>query len=87
MRKRISSPGGEAVPTGRQPVRAIDLWYLQRWNATRRWERLDQMRVDDIYFGKQRKFITAVSNLENCEPLWFGRIASKKRSMSSSERK
>jgi hypothetical protein len=68
-------------------VRAIELRYLPRWNATRRRERLEQMRVDDIYFGKQRKFITAVSNLENCEPLWFGRIASKKRSMSSSERK
>jgi len=53
-------------------VRAIDLRYLQRWNATRRKERLEQMGVDEIYFGKQMKFITVVSNLETGEPLWFG---------------
>jgi hypothetical protein len=28
--------------------------------------------VDEIYFGKQTKFITVVSNLETGEPLWFG---------------
>jgi transposase len=38
--------------------------------------------VDEIYFGKQMKFITVVSNLETGEPLWFGRIASKKPWMS-----
>ena len=53
-------------------VRAIDLRYLQRWNATRRKDRLRQMGVDEIYFGKQMKFITVVSNLETGEPLWFG---------------
>ena len=53
-------------------VRAIDLRYLQRWNATRRKDRLEQMGVDEIYFGKQMKFITVVSNLETGEPLWFG---------------
>jgi transposase len=53
-------------------VRAIDLRYLQRWNATRRQEPLEQMGVDEIYFGKQMKFITVVSNLETGEPLWFG---------------
>jgi len=53
-------------------VRAIDLRYLQRWSATRRQERLEQMGVDEIYFGKQMKFITVVSNLETGEPLWFG---------------
>jgi transposase len=53
-------------------VRAIDLRYLQRWNATRRKERLEQMGVDESYFGKQMKFITVVSNLETGEPLWFG---------------
>jgi transposase len=51
-------------------VRAIDLRYLQRWNATRRKDRLKQIGVDEIYFGK---FITVVSNLETGEPLWFGR--------------
>jgi transposase len=30
------------------------------------------MGVDEIYFGKQTKFITVVSNLETGEPLWFG---------------
>jgi len=53
-------------------VRAIDLRYLQRWSATRRQARLEQMGVDEIYFGKQMKFITVVSNLESGEPLWFG---------------
>ena len=31
-----------------------------------------EMGVDEIYFGKQMKFITVVSNLETGEPLWFG---------------
>ena len=53
-------------------VRAIDLRYLQRWSAARRKDRLEQMGVDEIYFGKQIKFITVVSNLETGEPLWFG---------------
>ena len=53
-------------------VRAIDLRYLQRWSATRRKDPLIQMGVDEIYFGKQMKFITVVSNLESGEPLWFG---------------
>src|ERR1700722_11312093 len=53
-------------------VRAIDLRYLQRCSATRRQAPLEQMGVDEIYFGKQMKFITVVSNLETGEPLWFG---------------
>jgi transposase len=53
-------------------VRAIDVRYLERWNATRRKDRLEQMGVDEIYFGKHMKFITVVSNLETGEPLWFG---------------
>ena len=65
-------------------VRAIDLRYLQRWSATRRQERLEQMGVDEIYFGKQMKFITVVSNLETGEPLWFGQDR-RKRWMSFSE--
>jgi len=32
-------------------VRAIDLRYLQKWSATRRKDRLEQMGVDEIYFG------------------------------------
>jgi len=72
VRKRIGTPGGQAVPTGRQHVRAIDLRYLQRWSATRRKDGLEQMGVDEIYCGKQMKFITVVSNLQTGEPLWFG---------------
>jgi transposase len=53
-------------------VRAIDLRYLQRWSAMRVKDCLEQMGVDEIYFGKQIKFITVVSNLETGEPLWFG---------------
>jgi transposase len=53
-------------------VRAIDLRYLQRWSALRRKDPLVQMGVDEIYFGKQMKFITVVSNLDTGEPLWFG---------------
>jgi hypothetical protein len=45
-------------------VRAIDLRYLERWNAGRRQAPLEEMGVDEICFGKQMKFITVVSNLE-----------------------
>jgi len=45
---------------------------MKRWSATRRKNGLARMGVDEIYFGKQRKFITVVSNLETGEPLWFG---------------
>jgi hypothetical protein len=35
-------------------------------------DRLEQKAVDEIYFGKQMKFFTVVSNLETSEPLWLG---------------
>jgi transposase len=54
-------------------VRAIDLRYLERWAATRREPPLRQMGVDEIYRGKNDKFLTVVSNLETGEPLWFGK--------------
>ncbi|HUY12857.1 MAG TPA: ISL3 family transposase [Terriglobia bacterium] len=54
-------------------VRAIDLRYLERWAAGRRKPALRQRGVDEIYLGKQQKFVTVVSNLETGEPLWFGR--------------
>lgn len=54
-------------------VRAIDLRYLKRWNASRRAPALRQMGVDEIYLGKKQKFLSVVSNLETGEPLWFGR--------------
>jgi transposase len=54
-------------------VRAIDLRYLERWAATRRKPALRQVGVDEIYRGKNDKFLTVVSNLESGEPLWFGK--------------
>jgi transposase len=54
-------------------VRAIDLRYLERWDAGRRRPALRQMGVDEIHMGKQQKFLTVVCNLETAEPLWFGR--------------
>jgi transposase len=53
-------------------VRAIDLRCLERWAAQRREPPLRQMGVDEIYRGKNDKFLTVVSNLETGEPLWFG---------------
>ncbi len=53
-------------------VRAIDLRYLERWNATRRTPALRQIGVDEIHLGKKQKFLTVVSNLDSTEPLWFG---------------
>lgn len=54
-------------------VRAIDIRYLERWDQRRRKPALKQMGVDEIYRGKNDKFLTVVSNLETGEPLWFGR--------------
>jgi transposase len=52
-------------------VRAIDLRYLERWDASRRKPALRQMGVDEIYLGKKQKFLTVVCNLETGEPLWL----------------
>ncbi len=54
-------------------VRAIDMRYLERWDRRRRKPVLKQMGVDEIYRGKDDKFLTVVSNLETGEQLWFGR--------------
>jgi transposase len=54
-------------------VRAIDLRYLERWEARRRLSPLRHMGVDEIYKGKRERFLTVVCNLETGEPLWFGR--------------
>lgn len=67
--RRVAQQFGLAAST----VRAIDLRYLGRWAAARRKPALRQMGVDEIYLGKQQKFLTVVSNLETAEPLWFGR--------------
>src|SRR6516162_3613736 len=67
--RRVARQFGLAAST----VRAIDLRYLQRWSAGRRKPAVRQMGVDELYLGKQQKFLTVVSNLETGEPLWFGR--------------
>ena len=54
-------------------VRAIDLRYLERWEASRRKPALRHLGVDELYRGKQGKFLTVVCNLETAEPLWFGK--------------
>ncbi len=54
-------------------MRAIDLRYLERWEARRRKPPLRHMGVDEIYKGQREKFLTVVCNLETGEPLWFGR--------------
>jgi len=54
-------------------VRAIDLRYLERWSAARRKPPLHHIGVDEIYLGKNQKFLSVVCNLETAEPLWFGR--------------
>jgi hypothetical protein len=54
-------------------VRAIDIRYLERWEQRRRKPALKQMGVDEIYLGKNDKFLTVVSNLETGEPLRFAR--------------
>ena len=67
--RRVARQFGLAEST----VRAIDLRYLERWNAARRKPALKQMGVDELYLGKKTKFVTVVSNLESGEPVWFGR--------------
>jgi hypothetical protein len=54
------------------PVRAIDLRYLERWDAKRRSPPLHQTGVDELYRGKKDKFLRVACNLETGEPLWFG---------------
>ena len=64
---------GRQLGLAASTVRAIDLRYLERWDARRREPPLRQMGVDEIYRGKKGKFLTVVCNLETAEPLWFGR--------------
>jgi transposase len=69
VRRQVARRMGLAAST----VRAIDLRYLDRWDANRRQPPLRQMGVDEIYRGKKDKFLTVVCNLATGEPLWFGR--------------
>jgi transposase len=54
-------------------VRAIDIRYLERRDRRRRKPALNQLGVDEICRGKNDRFLTVVCNLENGEPLWFGK--------------
>jgi len=54
-------------------VRAIDLRYLERWQAGRRKPVLRQIGVDEIHLGKKTKFATVVCDLETGEPIWMER--------------
>ncbi len=65
-------------------VRAIDLRYLERWEARRRMPPLRHMGVDEIYKGKREKFLTVVCNLETGYPLWSAGSVSATRSTNSS---
>jgi len=67
--RRVAKQFGLAEST----VRAIDLRYLERWNAQRKKPVLRHLGVDEIFLGKAMKFVTVASNLESGEPLWFGR--------------
>jgi transposase len=53
-------------------VRAINHRYLERWAKKRRKPLLRQMGVDELYLGKQQKFVTVVCNVETAEPVWIG---------------
>ena len=75
----LACEGASGRQVGRQfglpasTVRAIDLRYLERWNAGRRKAALRQLGVDEIHLGKKQKFLTVAGNLDTGEPLWFGR--------------
>ena len=66
--RRVARQFGIAAST----VRAIDLRYLKRWAGSRRKPALRHMGIDEIYLGKEQKFLTVVSNLQTGEPLWMG---------------
>jgi len=67
--RRVAKKFGLAKST----VRAIDLRYLERWNAQRKKPALRDLGVDEIFLGKSVIFVTVASNVESGEPLWFGR--------------
>jgi transposase len=67
-------------------VHAIDLRYLERWDAKRRRPALRQMGVDEIHIGEKQKFLTVVCNLETAEPCGSGGSGRKRHWMNSSVR-
>ncbi|HEY6349099.1 MAG TPA: ISL3 family transposase [Candidatus Angelobacter sp.] len=67
--RRVARAFGLAAST----VRAIDVRYLQRWAESRKKPVLGQIGVDEIHVGKKHRFLTVVCNLENGEPVWFGK--------------
>jgi len=65
-------PVAQQFGLAQSTVRAIDLRYLERWNALCKKPALRHLGVDEIFLGKSVKFVTVASNLESGEPLWFG---------------
>jgi transposase len=57
---------------GESTVRSIDQRYLERWRQSRKVPDVRRMGIDEIYLGRQAKFITVVSDLDTGEPIWFG---------------
>lgn len=57
-------------------VRRAELSAIERWNATRPPESLQQVGVDEKWLGRRHKrtekFVTIVSNLATGTPLWIG---------------
>jgi len=85
--KRFEEPVGQACESARYgespgslpglPVRCGP-WACGIWNAGPKVDDGRRCGVDEIYLGKEQKFLTVVTNLETGEPLWFGRGRKKK---------
>jgi len=67
--RRVAWQFGLAAST----VRGIDVRYLRRWAASRKKQAYRMIGVDEIHLGKKQKFLTVVCNLQNAEPIWFGK--------------
>ena len=76
---RVSKQFGRSATT----VHALDQRYLGRWAQSRCKPARRQMGVDEIYLGKNQKFITVVSNLRPVSPSGPSRSARRRHSMSS----
>jgi hypothetical protein len=54
----------------------VEVCAIERWDATRPPEVLQQVGVDEKWLGRRHrrpeKFVTIVSNLETGIPLWIG---------------
>jgi hypothetical protein len=69
VRKRIGATSGPAVPASSQHRTSDPPAVPSTLECGAAQDPLVQMGVDEIYFGKQMKFITAVRNWDTGEPL------------------